>query len=119
MRNAFLLSVAMITGCVVSRAQPRVGESKAQGNLTSVAAGTYKTGYQIFELTYVIDPAAGVCFLSVESTSSAEGGSISAIDCCGLRNVPEVRAALPTLRESCGDAAPATPPTAPSGPTGS
>jgi len=118
MRSAFLLSVAIMTGCVYSHAQPRAGESKAQGNLTSVAAGTYKTGYQIFELTYVVDPAAGVCFLSAESTSSLEGGSISAIDCCGLRRVPEVLAVLPTLRESCGESATPAPP-ATSAPAGS
>lgn len=91
-------------------AQPRMRESMAEGNLVSVAAGTFRNGGGVVNGTYVIDPGTGLCFFSAHIVFGGATGpaGMAAIDCCHLRKIPEVQAALPALRESCDAAVPST-----------
>jgi len=94
----------------------------AEGNLVSVAAGTFQNGGGVVAATYVIDPTTSLCFFSAHVVEGGKTGpaGISAVDCCRLRNISEVRAALPALRESCVDTQSGAPASAtPSAPSGS
>lgn len=107
----FSMLAAMMTVCSCVGAQQRYRESMAGGHLVAIAAGTFDNGVGVVAGTYVIAPSTSLCFFSaymVEGASSGPAGTVS-IDCCRLRKIPEVLAALPSLGDTCVDAAPAAP----------
>jgi len=118
MRNAFLLSVAMmVTGCVGPQAQVGVSVPSADGrvivgplpNLVSIRAGYVDIGGGSEYAAYVIDRSANLCYFW--TTQKGFTGSGILIDCCRLRKIPAAVAVFQTMTENCGDAAPALPAT--------
>ena len=117
MRRILALCLVAVATSACLAAQPRVQADRStstQGGLVSVAAGTYAHGGGIGDLTYVADPAARLCFAYthvVQGGTTGPGG-LTDVDCCRLRYVPEVSAALPDLASTCPEStAPAlTPP---------
>jgi len=120
MRNAFLLSVAMmVTGCVGPQAQ--VGASmpvpSADGriivdsmpNLVSIPIGHFENALGYVTAAYVIDRAANLCFFWTAQFSLSTSGIL--IDCCRLRKIPAAVAVFRTMSESCDGSVPAAPST--------
>jgi hypothetical protein len=102
MRRILALLLVALSAC--HSAQPRVlprGPAGAEGGLVSVAAGTYASGGGIVDLTYVADPASNLCFASTHVIQGGVGGpgGVVDVDCCALRHVAEVAAALPRPRD--------------------
>jgi hypothetical protein len=106
MRRILALCLVAVATSACLAAQPRVQADRAtstHGGLVSVAAGSYAHGGGIGDLTYVADPAARLCFAYahvVQGGSTGPGGLVD-VDCCRLRYVPEVSAALPDLAATC------------------
>lgn len=77
----------------------------SEGRLASVAGGTYSSGGGTVDVTYVLDPAASLCFASAHVVAGVVGPvGIAVIDCCRLQNIAEVQRAMPTLRSTCAEA---------------
>jgi hypothetical protein len=75
----------------------------SEGRLVSVAGGTYSSGGGIVDLTYVLDPAATLCFASAHLVQGGSTGpvGIALIDCCRLQGIAEVQRSLPALHLTC------------------
>jgi hypothetical protein len=104
MRRIIALSLLAFSACL--SAQPRVlprGPAGLEGGLVSVAAGTYASGGGIVDLTYVADPATYLCFASTHVIQGGTTGPVGVfdVDCCAIRHVAEVAAALPGLASTC------------------
>jgi hypothetical protein len=112
MRNAFVLSVAMmVTGCVGQQAQPVTSmpllptDGRAIGggmpNLISISAGQFDIGAGYVTAAYLIDRPTNLCYFWTTTTGVTTSGVL--IDCCRLRKIPAALAVLQTMSESCGD----------------
>ena len=110
MRYSLLLSLAVVTGCVAASPRQHSTTMPNQGRLASVAGGTYSSGGGTVDLTYVLDPAASLCFASTHVVAGLGASlgplGIAVIDCCRLQNIAEVQRAMPALHLTCA-AAPA------------
>jgi hypothetical protein len=115
------LSLVLILATACASAPPRIHAAPTAGgsSLIAVSAGNYSSGGGIVDATYVVDPAARLCFFTghVVSGDVAPAG-LTEVDCCHLLHIPQIRAALPSLDQGeCAavvppvpDAAPAEPP---------
>ena len=122
MRNAFVLSVAMmVTGCVGPQAQGGASmpllptDGRAIGgrmpNLISISAGQFDIGGAYVVAAYLIDRPTNLCYFWTTTTGITTTGIL--IDCCRLRTIPAALAVFQTMSESCGaNAAPTSAPPA-------
>jgi len=125
MRNAFLLSVAMMVmgaGCVGPQTQVGASMSmrSADGriivdsmpNLVTIPAGNLDIGAGGALAAYVIDRSTNLCYFWTTTSFGANVWTSGIlIDCCRLRKIPAAVAVFRTMIESCDGSVPAAPST--------
>jgi len=117
-------SVAAAALCLAacSPAPPRVARptsGSASSNLLSVSAGTFSTGAGSADASYVVDPAAKLCFFEIDQIQGGAGSgpvSLVLVDCCRIAHIAEVRTAIPELASCAQPPTPPAPPPAPVAP---